>query len=716
VFQSRLTLPSDFIRMRDAWPREALEAKTKMRVVILGVVLTAWLWMSAESRAQMDVSSSAIIITNGITQIAEELCKDDSGLFYFPDGLGWQVYGIGYWQPMWTDFSEYPSLQKLKSDAISSSNRCVLGMPLYGVQPLHITITLDLLSGSLILSPGCSSEELASVAAPKDYEAGQWPVGCRVVERLWEQWQTVQKDPDWKEWYGADAKPFLTFHFQLADLNEKQIYDDNVVAEEMAWEEAQAKAGEQTGMLTAMSESEGGGMMLMMQGDPCDTNVFQNLDIQTDGQGWVTVGWCAASNVVYQIQAAPEMLTNTAWEAQALYVGEGYASWTDTNAPAFPHRFYRCRGLPGDEDADGDGLSNMDEYLLGTDIDNPDTDGDGVLDGDDPNPLDPDVTLTSGAGAIRLYNAFGIYTNSTDIYLQADARSTNATVTVSAAEFFDTIVGTNGGGVAMSALDGSFNSTNEIVKATFTPSFSTNQHHVVWLHARDSNGVWGQFVKVVVNPNVNDILAKIQTNYSAFADLQFDVTLTEKHNGVTVSTETAVMKMKGPYKLRTEYANGFIGVVNDNRRWWHNDTLNVGSVMTEGINGDFSASSSRNADFFWDVPLSKSRWNTSITSSTNSIACVGGLSPTVAEEWPTLDFVADYTKGLVTEISSRAEDVVIKSEYLNPVEALPGRWLFTLHRHTMTFDSGDVITLESGMSNMQANQGLADSLFDIPTQ
>ena len=31
-------------------------------------------------------------------------------------------------------------------------------------------------------------------------------------------------------------------------------------------------------------------------------------------------------------------------------------------------------------DLDGDGLTNIDEYRSGTDIDNPDTDGDGVND------------------------------------------------------------------------------------------------------------------------------------------------------------------------------------------------------------------------------------------------------------------------------------------------------------------------------------------------
>nr|WP_269783408.1 thrombospondin type 3 repeat-containing protein [Marinibactrum halimedae] len=38
-------------------------------------------------------------------------------------------------------------------------------------------------------------------------------------------------------------------------------------------------------------------------------------------------------------------------------------------------------------DNDGDGLTNTEEFLLGTDPTNPDTDGDGLFDGDDPFPL-----------------------------------------------------------------------------------------------------------------------------------------------------------------------------------------------------------------------------------------------------------------------------------------------------------------------------------------
>lgn len=56
------------------------------------------------------------------------------------------------------------------------------------------------------------------------------------------------------------------------------------------------------------------------------------------------------------------------------------------------------------------------------------------------------------------------------------------------------------------------------------------------------------------------------------------------------------------------------------------------------------------------------------------------------------------------------------SEYLNPVEALPGRWLFSLHRATMYFASGDQLVIETTLSNIQANPALDDSLFTIPEE
>jgi len=73
------------------------------------------------------VAQDAAVITNGLPQIAEELCQNDWNLWYIPGGPEWTVYPTDYWQPKWIDFSEYPSLQQVKSNVIASRNQCVLG-------------------------------------------------------------------------------------------------------------------------------------------------------------------------------------------------------------------------------------------------------------------------------------------------------------------------------------------------------------------------------------------------------------------------------------------------------------------------------------------------------------------------------------------------------------------------------------------------------------
>ena len=50
------------------------------------------------------------------------------------------------------------------------------------------------------------------------------------------------------------------------------------------------------------------------------------------------------------------------------------------------------------KDSDGDGLRDCDEFLIGTDLRNNDTDGDGLIDSIDPHPLEHELTLVDSDG------------------------------------------------------------------------------------------------------------------------------------------------------------------------------------------------------------------------------------------------------------------------------------------------------------------------------
>lgn len=67
---------------------------------------------------------------------------------------------------------------------------------------------------------------------------------------------------------------------------------------------------------------------------------------------------------------------------------------TDSDADGMPDEFEIANALKATEndagdDLDNDGLSNLEEYLTATLVNNNDTDGDGILDGDDVDPLIP---------------------------------------------------------------------------------------------------------------------------------------------------------------------------------------------------------------------------------------------------------------------------------------------------------------------------------------
>lgn len=133
--------------------------------------------------------------------------------------------------------------------------------------------------------------------------------------------------------------------------------------------------------------------------EPCvitdESQPFHVLDAWKETHGAVTLLWESCHDHFYLVQAKTN-LTDPSWDPIAALTGEdGWTSWTDANASAFDHRFYRVARLDPAGDFDGDGLSNGAELALGANPTNPDTDGDGLPDGVDAAPLEADANPPS---------------------------------------------------------------------------------------------------------------------------------------------------------------------------------------------------------------------------------------------------------------------------------------------------------------------------------
>lgn len=224
---------------------------------------------------------------------------------------------------------------------------------------------------------------------------------------MWKEWKEFG---EWKEWYGEIEPPTLVLHARLADINDKPVYDENFAAQEAAWSEAQADAAEADAQIDGDGD---GGFAMMMGGGACETDEeapFAIEEVWRLTNGWIEIGFSTCTDRVYAVQSTDALSTNTDWQTQAAWVGEGgYVRWTDTTAAETAHAFYRVARLHFDGDSDGDGLSNWEEVMVyGTDPTGPDTDGDGLPDGVDADPLSfdhsaPSFTVTYPTNGSTIY-------------------------------------------------------------------------------------------------------------------------------------------------------------------------------------------------------------------------------------------------------------------------------------------------------------------------
>ena len=331
-------------------------------------------------------------------------------------------------------------------------------------------------------------------------------------------------------------------------------------------------------------------------------------------------------------------------------------------------------------------------------------------------------------GALTIPNAWAIISNK-QVAVFADIRSSSNTVTVKAAEFF--IDSTNGvvfgSGTAMSAMDGAFDSTNETAQAFFTPAFAPGTRHIAFIHAQGSNNLWYPFVKVIINPNISDILGKIQANYAGIRDLQFDSSDSMLIDGVVQSRSTYHVKQKGAYKYRIEdLANGNVEIFNHNFDVTMDAGQQIISYRVASGPDDFvatvtagpSAVSDNNEmeDFCWDIPTFRQAYTVAIDATflQGSNGCYYLIAP-ANDGTETIQVSVDYTRGVPTKRTFSPPNLTpLDSQLNNLIEISHGVWLPLSQTDTMTLLDGTVLKWLRTLSAVQANAGLDDLIFAVP--
>ena len=117
--------------------------------------------------------------------------------------------------------------------------------------------------------------------------------------------------------------------------------------------------------------------------NPCQPNNDTNASNLSDGACCSSGGQCASMNCNYNTW------TCEAWDSD----GDGMDdSWEES------YNLDPDDASDSDDDPDNDNLNNLQEYQNGTNPNQADSDGDGTIDSEDPNPTYPDVIDSDGDG------------------------------------------------------------------------------------------------------------------------------------------------------------------------------------------------------------------------------------------------------------------------------------------------------------------------------
>jgi hypothetical protein len=271
----------------------------------------------------------------------------------------WKAFWLGG-EPAFIDFSRFPELSALQG--------CTNSDTYHGVPVVSAQLTKFVLTGELLVQSGCSTDILAKIAAPQDYQPWAYAENRGVLM----EWQSVTNCPlDCWGIEGDIPPPTVTLRLSLADLNLYPTCQSNIDLEAEAEAEAEATASENAratiagGTFMAMAEAHTSGGLTMLLGgvDPCSpTNeTLAITSITADTNRWITVSWSpTCTNFIYGVFSTDE-LTEGVWTNRAALWGnpnDTSTSWTDATTANVDHRFYKVIGILPSEtsDWDGDGM------------------------------------------------------------------------------------------------------------------------------------------------------------------------------------------------------------------------------------------------------------------------------------------------------------------------------------------------------------------------
>ena len=283
-------------------------------------------------------------ITN-FAQLAEEPFRGDHSIYLPLTPWQWQAFSTDGGEPWWLDCSQLPCM-----DLLPASTNLNTSLQAHGVQVVGVLLTKNVLTGETTLQPDGSTDVVARIAAPSDYQPG----ALSEDRGVWRMWQEATNCPDCWGIEGVAPPPTVVLRVLLADITQYPTYASNVEAEaeveaaQAADAVAQSAGSVQGAKVTgfaALAEDAGGGMMMLMDsGDPCvitnDAELFSITGITVDATG-ATIAFESCSDHVYVVQATSD-LTSGSWTDVAWMWGDnGTTAWADSNTVGQVQQFYR---------------------------------------------------------------------------------------------------------------------------------------------------------------------------------------------------------------------------------------------------------------------------------------------------------------------------------------------------------------------------------------